>query len=288
MTDPLLRPARASDRDDIAVFATDTFSWGDYVLDVFDDWLADEDSLVGVAESEGTVVALARVALLSPAEAWLHGARVHPDHRRLGLASRLNDWLCEWATERGAHVARLYIEGWNEAAQRQVADSGYREASGWNSARRRLGTEPDPVTNGGRRVRGEEQLTAATPAEIDPAWAVWSSSDMARAGRGLHPFGWLFRRLTRDDVATAVEQRRLLHGPSGWVMAVDHGETMFVPFVAAAEEDLYRIVRAAVDRADRHDFERVHVLVPDTPDTEAALSRGGFEIEKGHVWARPL
>lgn len=288
MSDPILRPARQSDRVDIVEFTTDTFSWGDYVGDSFDGWLAADESLLGVVEVDGRVAAIARAVLLSPSEAWLHAARVHPDHRRRGHASRLNDWLCGWAASQGAVVARLYIEDWNEAAQRQVSENRYRMVSQWVSARRRLGTEPDPTTNGGRRVRGEEQLTAATPAEVDPAWAVWSGSDMTRSGRGLHPFGWLFRRLTRDDIERAVRDRELLHGPSGWVMARDDNGTMVVPFVAAADDDLYRIVRAAVDRADRHEFGAMHVLVPDTPDVADALERAGFGLDRGQVWARPL
>ena len=39
MSDAVIRPARADDQPAIAAFTTDTFSWGDYVSDVFLDWL---------------------------------------------------------------------------------------------------------------------------------------------------------------------------------------------------------------------------------------------------------
>lgn len=284
-----VRPARLEDHAAIAGFASQTFEWGDYVPDAFPGWLADPSAMVVVAADGDRAVALARGVLLSPEEGWLHGARVHPDYRRQGIASRLNDHLCEWAAERGAKIVRLLIESWNEPAQRQVEASGYRMAGEWVSARRTLGTEPDPQTNGGRRVPGDEQMTAATRAEIEPAWVTWSTSELSRVGRTLYPMGWLMRRMTRHDLDDAVRRHALLHAPSGWAVAdPSDADGMFVPFVAATEEDAYRLVKALVDRADRKGFERMRMMVPAVGWMVDALTRGGFELAPNQVWARTV
>ena len=84
------RSARGSDRHALAVFATDTFDWGDYVLDSLERWLIEEQSALRVAvDSNDRAVAIAQASMLSDTEAWLQGARVHPDHRRRGIASTL-------------------------------------------------------------------------------------------------------------------------------------------------------------------------------------------------------
>ncbi|HSJ27053.1 MAG TPA: GNAT family N-acetyltransferase [Acidimicrobiia bacterium] len=283
-----IRPARPEDHEVIRAFTTDTFSWGDYVADVFTEWLRDPDAEVAVATVDDRPVAIARGVLMSPTEGWMHGARVHPDHRRRGLATMLNDHLCAWAASRGALIVRLMIEAWNEAAQRQVAAAGYRMVCEWTNAFRNLGTEPDPHTNGGRRVPGDEQLAVGTPAEIEPAWVTWSTSELARAGRGLYPRGWLMRRMHRRDLDEATASGGLLHGPSGWILAEDEDGDMFVPFVATTDDDAYRLVKATVDRADRRTFAGVRVLVPSVPWMVDALHRGGFELSGEQIWAKTL
>ena len=60
--------------------------------------------------------------MLSPGEAWLEGARVHPDHRRRGIGSLLNRAGLDWAASRGARVARLATEEENSGARRGRVD----------------------------------------------------------------------------------------------------------------------------------------------------------------------
>ena len=285
----MIRSGRPDDLDAIRAFTTDTFSWGDYVAESFPGWLSDPNAEVAVAVVDDRPVAVARAVLMSATEGWMHGARVHRDHRRQGLATRLNDHLCDWVRSRGGLVVRLMIEEWNEAAQRQVEAAGYRLVTTWTNATRGLGSQPDPGTNGGRRVPGDEQLVAGTPAEIEPAWVAWSTSELARVGRNLYPRGWLMRRMVRADLEEAVAHKQLLHGPSGWIVAEDEDDdTMFVPLLVATDGDAYRMVRAVVDRADRRAFVRVRALVPSVAWMTDALTRGGFDLSGEQVWAKAV
>jgi GNAT superfamily N-acetyltransferase len=285
----IVRPATAEDQTAIAVFTTDTFSWGDYVADAFSGWLADPLSHVAVAVIDDVPVAVARAVMMSATEGWMHGARVHPDHRRKGLATLLNHHLSDWVRSKGGQVVRLMIESWNEPAQQQVAAAEYRRVCEWTNAVRGLGSEPDPIANGGRRVPGDEQLAVGTPAEIEPAWVAWSASELSRSGRALYPRGWLMRRMVRNDLDEAVSGRQLLHGPSGWIVAEpEDDDTMFVPFLVAADSDAYRLVRAMVDRADRKGFQRIRALVPSVSWMTEALHRGGFDLSAEQIWTRAL
>jgi GNAT superfamily N-acetyltransferase len=285
----IVRPATAEDQTAIAAFTTDTFSWGDYVAEAFSGWLADPLAHVAVAVIDDVPVAVARAVMMSPTEGWMHGARVHPDHRRKGLATLLNHHLSDWVRSKGGQVVRLMIESWNEPAQEQVAAAGYRRVCEWTNAVRGLGSEPDPIANGGRRVPGDEQLAVGTPAEIEPAWVAWSASELSRSGRALYPRGWLMRRMVRNDLDEAVAGRQLLHGPSGWIVAEpEDDDTMFVPFLVAADSDAYRLVRAVVDRADRKGFQRIRALVPSVSWMTEALHRGGFDLSAEQIWTRAL
>ena len=172
-----IRTARSSDLEALAVFATATFEWGDYVLDALDTWLADRTGAVFVAvDDDDRAIAIARGSFHSPREAWFQGVRVHPDHRREGLASALGATLIEWARKREALVARLAIEEWNTAAKAQVEAMGMRRVAVFARAVRTLGAaDPTPGGNGGRRARADIRLVPAPAPEAEAAFVSWSS-----------------------------------------------------------------------------------------------------------------
>ena len=77
-----VRDARPEDRD--AVFAFCARTWGDdgdYVPDVWDSWLADATGVMLVGVADGRPVALSRINMIAPDEAWIEGLRVAPDMR---------------------------------------------------------------------------------------------------------------------------------------------------------------------------------------------------------------
>lgn len=286
---PVLRPARRADLDEVAAFTRQTFSWGDYVADSFDEWLEDPDGAVTVAELDGAVVGIGRTVLLSPREAWLHAIRIHPDHRRNGIGTMLNEHGCGWARDRGALVARLMIEDWNEPARGQVTKLGYRVVSHWDWATKPVGSgEVDPRTNGGKRVPGEERLSRGPVAEAGPAWIAWSTGELAAAGRQLYPIGWHFRTMTFDDVVTAAREKTFHQSASGWVIAVPEGEELAVPWMASSDLDVDRLVRAVVDHAERASFSTVRVMAPRVAWLLEQLVSTGFEVHPAAIYARSL
>jgi GNAT superfamily N-acetyltransferase len=289
MDEPVLRPARPRDLDDVASFTRETFSWGDYVADALPDWLDDPDGAVTVAERDGRVIGIGRTVLMSDREAWLHAVRIHPDHRREGIGTMLNEAGCRWARERGALVARLMVEDWNEPAREQVAKLGYRVVSHWDWATRPVGSgKVDPRTNGGKRVPGEERLTRAPTAEAGPAWIAWSTGELAAAARQLFPIGWHFRTMTAEDVAVAAREKTLFQSPSGWAIAAPDGEELAIPWLATSDLDVDRFVRAVVDHATRGSFPTVRVMAPRVPWLLEQLVSNGFDIHPAGVYARPL
>ncbi len=282
-----IRPARPDDIPVIRGFTEGTFSWGDYVGDAVEEWLSDDRGTVPVAVDEtDSPIALVRVTMLSPIEAWIQAARVHPGHRRKGLGSDLNDWSIEWAVDRGARVVRLLTERESVAPQRQVEHLGYRPVSDWVAAMRRVGSpQPDPHTNGGVRVPGDERLDIAPKAEGQPAWSVWSTSELIRCAHRLAPVeGWMWRALTFDDVTDGLGLS-LWQCASGWIIGGLEDDEFVVRWLVTTEEDADRLVRAIVDLASEH-AEHLTVFAPALPWVTEALVRGGMELHPQIAWEK--
>ncbi len=277
----VIRPARAEDVPLIAGWTRDTFSWGDYVGEQLPAWLEDPDSLVVVCVYEDDVpVAVSRAQLLSPTEAWLSGARVHPDHRRSGMGMAMNDRGVEWARSRGARVARLAIEEENQPARSQVEKSGYRQTGRWVHAT--IG-----ITSAARLASGQ-RLRTATSVDADAAWVFWSQSDLARAGRDLISEGWRWRKTTPEDLLCAVDDHALYQGPGGWsiVRTVEVG--LAVRWMATTPTDFPVMLQGLLDLAREARAEVLEAMIPETPWVIEALQRDGFEQRPVLMFSKPL
>jgi GNAT superfamily N-acetyltransferase len=274
-----VRSGRADDREGIASWTRDTFSWGDYVGGAFDDWLADEDGRIFVAEAGGRPIGMARVAMLSPEEAWSQGARIHPEYRRRGVGKALGDHIRRWAEGRGARVIRLAIENWNRPAQEHVRGMGFAPTGHWLMAERGVGeNSPVPEGNGGRRVRALEGIRPAPAAEAEPALLSWASGPLERAARGLFPIGWSWRRLRREDLLDAARRRALWEGRVGWAVAEVEHDTFRVSWISTTELDADAMTRALLDRAAAAGVERIEVMAPDVDWLRRSLRRSGCEL----------
>lgn len=124
-----VRPANSTDKDAILAFCQDTFSWGDYIPEVWDDWLANTRGKIFVAVEGGRPIGMIHAAFLRDGVAWMEGMRVHPEYRRLGAASAMDAAARAYALESGAMLARLATAESNLAAQRTLQSQGYRRVA---------------------------------------------------------------------------------------------------------------------------------------------------------------
>lgn len=288
--DYTIRPAVQGDLEAITAFTRDTFSWGDYVPERFEEWLVDDASQILVAvDPADRAVALAVCTLLSPVEAWLQAARVHPESRRRGLASRLNRGLTAWARDRGARVARLAIEDWNEAAISQTRALGYRPTCHWVYATRAVGAaSPVPEGNGGQRVATAEKVMPAPSGESGPAYLSWSSGPLAAPSRNLFGRDWRWRRLEVHDLEHAGRNGMLFEARAGWAMAIPRNDVLQVPWMETSQEDAYALTRSLVDLAVDLDADSIEFMIPKVDWLVSAVRRAGCEVEPLTVYSLPL
>lgn len=124
-----VRPSRAEDREAVLAFCAHTWSGGDYIEDVWEDWLHDERGALLVAVSQERPIGLIHVGMCSDDEAWIEGIRVDPAQRRQGVGRVLVSRALVVARERGAKVARLLTDHNNTASQGLVAGFGFRRVA---------------------------------------------------------------------------------------------------------------------------------------------------------------
>jgi GNAT superfamily N-acetyltransferase len=220
----VVRRARASDEAAVIEFASDTWDGWDYIPHAWPVWLAAKDGvmLVGHRPDDETPVALTRVAMVSPKEAWLEGIRVHPDMRGLDIASDLQVAELQWAVAQRASVIRYATSARNEGSHRLGARHGIELLFGlrnyWWSPD--PDNEPDDPSAFNREVRAAatalrgrvlDALAAdghvATAADADRLWSSVSSDAGFNAAQRLYePRPWALGELTAERFARHVER----------------------------------------------------------------------------------
>lgn len=286
-----IRPAQHSDRDAIAEFTQNTFEWGDYVADVFEGWLERDDTHVIVAADEADrPIAVGAVRMLSATEAWYSAARVAPEYRGRGIATKVSAALRSWARDAGAVVGRLLVEDWNETAIRHVEKTGPRRAASFARCTKPVGdASPSPSGNGGRRLPSKLRARPAGSAEAQPSYASWSVGELGRASRGLLGVNWTFRRLTVDDLEAAARAGAFWEIGAGWALAAPARDSGFeVAWLETREEDADDLFRSLIDLAIGSGAESLAIWVPNLEWITQLARRLGFETTLMHVYAREV
>jgi len=123
-----IRPAKNSDREQILAFCQNTFSWGDYVQNVWDLWI--RDGLFIAAESKKTPVGICH-ATFSKNQVWIEGLRINPDFRRMQYASNLILHAEKAAIKRRCRISRMLISMENRRSLNLAKSLGYHMEEKW-------------------------------------------------------------------------------------------------------------------------------------------------------------
>jgi GNAT superfamily N-acetyltransferase len=277
----VIRPARAEDVPLIESWTQDTFSWGDYVAEALPQWLEDPESQVVVCVyDDDNPVALSRSQMMSPTEAWLSAARVHPNHRRSGMGTAMNDFGVDWARGQGALVARLATEEDNDAARSQVLKLGYRLTGRWGHA---IASTPT-----GRRLVPSDRLRLGGTVDADAAWTFWSQSDLAHAARDMISLGWRWRKANRADLDRAVDAHTFYQSPGGWLIAEPSDVGISVRWLATSPVDAPLLIQGMRDLLRDLRKDQVEAMVPVTAWSIEALQREGFEVTPIQIFSKSL
>lgn len=111
-----IRSAQASDQEAVFAFCAHTWSWGDYIEQVWDGWLTNPEGRLFVATVDHVPAGIVHIQMLPENESWLEGLCVNPVYRRQGIARALNEAAMAETMRRGATAIRLAVDSRNIAS----------------------------------------------------------------------------------------------------------------------------------------------------------------------------
>ena len=126
-----IRRPITSDKQQILDFCRKTFSWGDYIHEVYDSWINEGEFVI--LEDNGIPIAMCHgVTYPDESMLWIEGIRVREDCRRNGFAELLVSHLEKNAHDMGIVHANMLIESENIPSLNLATKIGYQKKSQWN------------------------------------------------------------------------------------------------------------------------------------------------------------
>lgn len=269
-----VRPARPEDKAAVLAFCQNTFSWGDYIANVWDDWVKQEHGGLFVALVDGQPVGIVHAALLDHAAAWMEGMRVHPAFRRQGIATALDERACAFARDHHCQVARLVTSVKNTAAQSHLNISKYHPAARFND------WESNP------QVGEFDFWRVATEDAASTILARWIQSPLYTASHGVLPNRhWRWIALDEQRLHQQIHAGEVRVIPNGFALLPafdeDDWNGLSIHGLVGDADQAHRIALAARAEAAYRGYAHVEAILADYAPINAAMERAGFKSEGG-------
>jgi ribosomal protein S18 acetylase RimI-like enzyme len=272
----VIRPAKPSDKAAVLELCRHSFAWGDYVPDVWDEWIKERHTMIFSATQNDVPVGIMRVSLPKPEEAWLQAARTHPDHRRRGIATALAKACLKWAEDNGARIARLSTDSDNYAAHRALEKMHFTRVS-------------DFLIVKCRKLQSNEAQNCRWASESDLAtiWEFLNESDIFEAAGRLYSVLFVWKSLEREDLERFVANRRALahfqgDAVDGLVLVDDavrkhwEDEPIQACYIDGSRPAVAEMMRFLKAYSQGKGFKKVYAFACNIPLVSEALIESGF------------
>lgn len=280
----ICRPAKESDTPDMLEVTRTIWDGGDYVPQVWAEWLADPHGRLIVAEYEGRVIGLTKLSRHFPGAWWLHGLRVHPDFEGRGVASQLHHAALAAWKEIGDGALRLATASFRHSVQHLSEQDGFIKVGEFTIfVAPSLPSREDP---------GDVPFTAIAKEEFAEVEDRIRCSPVFNLQDGLLELGWEFAPLHEKFIQEAIERGMAWwwRGREGALLAYDDEDDddkrLRLPFIEALACDLDRLSVLLADYrrlARQLGCANAAWIAPLKPQALAALAENGFERAWEHA-----
>ena len=195
----VVREAKPEDKEAVLSFCQKTWEWGDYIPKVWDRWIKDPAGKIFVGIIDGKPVGITNVIIVKEGEAWLRGARTHPDYRRKGVITAITLRCLEFAVKKGAKLARLVTESTNIPAQKALEKLGFKPIAKfiwWETEN--FETKPSKYSS------------FAKIDDLEQIWRYLEKSECFRRCHGLYAKLYLWISLEKETLRSFIDNNKCI------------------------------------------------------------------------------
>jgi len=254
----IIREAKPADKNVILEFCKNTFSWGDYIKDVWNYWL-DEGNLfvIDVEKPVGMCH-----AFFSNNQVWLEGIRIEDSARRKGLASKLISHIESLAIKNKLDLAFMLIDIENMASLLMAKNLDYKIHETWKF----YSLLPKPSENYNVKFGNVHETSLI--------------SHYVRSWRWIKLDKKAIRRLSDDNRLVYSNQEK--NTSLAILTDSEHfKKTLIVTLHSGCEKNTLNLISYLQDFGFKNNYERIQILTKeDLPKLEHLEPRISFHLMK--------
>lgn len=270
----ICRPARAEDKADVIDLTSHIWEGHDYVPHVWDEWLADTQGRLAVAEYQGRVVSLAKLTLLSPGDWWMEGMRVHPDFEHHGIATQIHAYLMDFWQQFGDGTVSLATISKRVAVHRMCARQGFE----------RIGEFTSFIAPALEDTIPADPFQPTQKSETAQALALLQDSPLLELTAGVISLEWKWARPHETHLAEFIDAGHAWWWRSrqGWLATFkdeddDEGPTLMIGPLACQVEALKDLLLDFRRLAAAQGYRRAGWIAPLNPGPLPEVLAAGYE-----------
>lgn len=278
------RPALPKDTADILELTSKIWNGHDYVPLVWQDWLADPQGLLVVAEFGTHLVGMGKLTRLNQENWWLEGLRVHPEFEGRGIATHLQEYLVATWERIGSGAVRLATSSQRIPVHRICRRTGFEQVAEITAFEAPATTENRVAPPESKEKSLDESFTPLRETDFEPAWKSATSNPLYDYWAGFIDLGWQWMPLERDILAQKIQagQAYCWRGLKGLIVLGedddDSGQKFAVlQYVSCPVELLKELLHDFRSLAGRLGYEKASWIAPVQPVIETSLAQAGFE-----------
>lgn len=295
-----IRRARRTDKRIVLDFCRHTFGrWGDYLPEVWDEWIKDRKGIFFVAalgnsrpsrrpldsargaRSRVTAgaqrpVGVGKITVQRPGEIWLEGLRVDPKYRGHHIGRAIQDWSWKWALSRKPKFIRYATGSYNRISQHLGMSMGMRLIAGFDE----YAAKP--------WRKAETALVRSGMSELDPLYRLFLGDKDAANWKGLFLKSWSAWEFDRSALAELIAGGQVYSyydekGLAGAVAILQSKDGKYLNYCRAAARDgtIYKFVL-------REGRALAHLLEASKMEMHLPKSPRNRRLVKGTGWRRPM
>lgn len=272
-----VRRARQSDKRVVLDFCKHTFGrWGDYLPEVWDEWVKDRKGIFFVAVLDKRPVGVGKITVQRPGEIWLEGLRVDPKYRGHKIGRVIQDWSWKWALCKKPRFIRYATGSYNKISQHLGMSMGMRIIAGFDEFVAKPWNKKETV------------LVRSGTEELEALWRLFAGDRDAANWKGLFLQGWSAWEFDREALAGLVRRRRVYSiydnkGLAGALVILQSKDGKYFNYCRAAARDA-RTYKTIL----REGRALAHLLGAKKMEMHLPKSTRNRNLVKGTGWRKPM
>ncbi len=272
-----IRFARKEDKEAILNICSQIWEGDDYIPNVIDEWLKNENSKFFILEYNGVITHFERLRIQSQTDGWAEGLRADPQYSGKGLASKLMSYIVEYAKKIGLKTLRASIYYKNDASLALTQKMGYDLIKKYIFARKEIENIPEKST--------PTNVISLTEKHFFPILKFLEESQTYKEFDRFITNGWLFHKhkdsiwydlLKNGKIYTTSQSEKLES-----LMLLDYANCRFnelsIGFIDGNTEAINTLINYAEQTVKRGGYDELCIVAPENTKLANHIRTKEFE-----------